>query len=123
MSDPQRVFVYRCPDPQLAWFAVKDLATGTVVERDEVWLANAVFRVSASGRYRSLQEKRRTVHAGVFGTLLHAAPSGKRCDVPVRYQPKESSCFLNEEHRPVHEAAVVHLVQGKAYVRREVDWL
>src|SRR5262249_62369131 len=120
MSDPQRVFVYRSPDPNAPTFAVRDLATGTVVERDEVWLADATFEVSPSGRYRSIQQKRRTVHAGVFGTLLNAPPTGKRCDVPVRYKPKESSYFLNEEHRPVHSAEVVHLIHGKAYVRREV---
>ncbi|MEA2630068.1 MAG: hypothetical protein QOE66_287 [Chloroflexota bacterium] len=123
MIDTRRVFVYRNPDPNAAKFAIRDLASGAVTVLDEVWLADAVFEVSPSGRYRSLRQRRRTVHAGVFGTLLSAPPRGTRCDVPVRYKPAECPFFLNEEHRPVHEAKLVHLVQGKAFVPREVHWL
>jgi hypothetical protein len=123
VNDPQRVFVYRNPDPHAAKFAVRDLASGDVKERDEVWLADAVFEVSPSGRFRSLRDQRRTVHAGVFGTLLDAPPRGLRCDVAVRYKPSESPFFLNDDYRPVHKAVVVHLVQGRAYVPREDRWL
>jgi len=123
MTDPRRVFVYRNPDPDAAKFAIRDLASGDVTELDEVWLADAVFEVSPSGRFRAMQKRRRTVHAGIFGTLLNAPPRGTRCDVPVRYKPSECPYFLNEEHRPVHEAKLVHLVMGKAFVPRECHWL
>jgi len=118
-----RVFVYRCPDPHTQRFAVRDLASGTITELEEVWLADAVFEVSPSGRLRSLCEHRRTVHAGVFGTLLKVPPRKSRCDVAVRYRPKDAPYFLNEDHRPVHKAHLVHLVKGKAYVPREERWL
>jgi hypothetical protein len=122
VADSLRVFVYRCADPQTKRFAIRDLATGDVTESEEVWLADAIFEVSPSGRYRSLCE-RRTVHAGIFGTLLRTPPSGSRCEVSVRYKPTEAPYFLNEDHRPVHKAAVVHLVKGNAFVPREERWL
>ncbi|MBV8267430.1 MAG: hypothetical protein JO252_13980, partial [Planctomycetaceae bacterium] len=50
-------------------------------------------------------------------------PRGLRCDVAVRYQPSSAPYFLSEEHRPVLEAPLVHLVQGTAYIPREERWL
>jgi hypothetical protein len=123
LNDRHRVFVYRNPDPHSAKFAIRDLASGVVTVLDEVWLADAVFEVSPSGRYRSMLGHRRTVHAGVFGTLLDAPPRGPRCEVAVCYKPAECPFFLNEEYRPVHKARLVHLVRGKAYVPREARWL
>jgi len=119
VGESVRVFVYRCTDPKSPRFAVRDLASGTITEVDEVWLADAVFEVSPSGRYRSLRENRRTIHAGVFGTLLSAPPHRSGCVVNVRYRPAEGPYFLNEEHRPVHKATLVHFVRGKAFVPRE----
>jgi len=118
-----RVFVYRCPDPHSPRFAIRNLESGTITEVEEAWLADAFFEVSPSGRLRSLCQHRRTVHAGVFGTLLSAPPRQARCDVAVRYKPTEPPFFLNEDHRPVHEARLVHLVKGRAYVPREDRWL
>ncbi len=123
MAGPQRVFVHRSTDPHAAMFAIHHLASGAVSERDEVWLANAVFEVSPAGRYISLREHRRTVHAGVFGTLLKTPPRGPQCDCPVRYRPAESPFFLNDDYRPIHEAELVHLVDGEVYVPREDRWL
>jgi hypothetical protein len=123
MAGGPRVFVHRSADPTAPAFAIHDLDTGTVTERDEVWLAAAVFRVSEAARYQSLREHRRKIHAGVFGTLLETPPAGPRCDVPVRYQVTESPYFLNDEYRPVHKAVLAHFVAGKVYVPREPRWL
>ena len=41
----------------------------------------------------------------------------------VRYRPSEAPFFLNDEHRPVRNAALVHLIKGKAFVPREDRWL
>ena len=123
MAATPRVFVHRSSDPHAPKYSIHDLATGAVTERDEVWLVNAFFEVSDSGRYRALLAHRRTVHAGVFGTLVERPPRGAQCDCPVRYRPNQDACFVNEEYRPVHAAEVVHLVGGVVYVPREDRWL
>jgi hypothetical protein len=123
MPATARVFVHRTTDPHAPKFSIHDLATGAVVEQDEVWLADAFFEVSDSGRYRAVIEHRRTVHAGIFGTLLSNPPRGARCDCPVRYMPGRDPFFLNDDYRPVHKARVVHLVNGMVYVPREARWL
>jgi hypothetical protein len=123
MASSQRVFVHRTTDPRAPKFSIHDLVSGDVIQRDEVWLADAVFEVSPNGRYQSLIRHRRSVHAGVFGTLLEAPPRETRCDCPVRYRVGESPFFLNDEYRPVHEAAVVHFVDGLVFVPREDRWL
>jgi hypothetical protein len=123
MASLQRVFVHRTTDPRAPKFSIHDLISGAVIQRDEVWLADAVFEVSSAGRYQSLSTHRRSVHAGVFGTLLEAPPRGPRCDCPVRYRVGEAPFFLNDEHRPVREAAIVHFVNGLVFVPREDRWL
>jgi hypothetical protein len=123
MAALARVFIHRSSDPHAPKFSIHDLATGAVTEKDEVWLGDAFFEVSDSGRYRALLEHRRTVHAGVFGTLLQGPPRGARCDCPVRYKPNQDACFLNEDYRPVHTAEIVHLIDGMVYVPREDRWL
>jgi hypothetical protein len=123
MVAPARVFVHRTTNPRAPKFSIHHLATGEVSERDEVWLVDAFFEVSDSGRYRTLLDHRRTVHAGVFGTLVPAPPRGTRCDCPVRYKPNEDACFINDDYRPVHTAEVVHLIGGMVFVPREDRWL
>jgi hypothetical protein len=123
MGFPHRVFVHRSADPSAPKFAIHDLTSGTVVECDEVWLADAVFRVSSAGWYRSVRERRRLIHAGVFGTLLNDPPRGPRCDCPVSYRVKDAPYFFNDDYRPVHNAEIVHLVDGNVYVPREDRWL
>jgi hypothetical protein len=124
MPAPARVFVHRSSDPRAPKFSIHHLASGAVTEQDEVWLVDAFFEVSDSGRYRALLDHRRTVHAGVFGTLVEGPPRGaQHCNCPVRYKPTEDGYFLNEDYRPVHTAEVVHLVGGTVYVPREDRWL
>jgi len=118
-----RVFVYRCPDPNSPKFAIRDLASGTVTEMDELWLSDAVFEVSPSGRLKSLYDRRKTVHAGIFGTLLDAPPRGSRCDAVVQYRPADSPYFFDDEYRPIHNARLVHMVSGRAYIPRAEHWL
>jgi hypothetical protein len=125
MAGAHRVFVHRSTDPHAPKFSIHDLSTGAVTERDEVWLSNAVFEVSPAGRYRAIREHRRTVHAGVFGTLLPGPPSPRapHCNCQVRYRLSDSPFFLNEDYRPVHEARLVHFIDGQVYVPREARWL
>jgi hypothetical protein len=123
MVGSQRVFVHRSTDPSAPKFAIHDLTSGTITETDEVWLADAIFRVAPAGWYRAVRERRRVIHAGVFGTLLDAAPRGPRCDCQVRYKVSDAPYFYNDDYRPVRSADVVHLVDGNVYVPREDRWL
>jgi hypothetical protein len=123
MLAPGRVFVHRSTDPQGPKFSIHHLASGNVTAQDEVWLADAIFEVLPAGRYLALRERRRTVHAGVIGTLLETPPRGPRCDCVVRYAAPEAAYFLDDEHRPVESAELVHLVGGKVYVSRSERWL
>jgi hypothetical protein len=123
MTGRVRVFVHRSTDPDAPKFSIHHLTTGLVIEQDEVWLADAFFEVSDSGRYRSIREHRRTVHAGVFGTLLEGPPREAHCDCPVRYKTDDDPFFYNDDYRPVHQAELVHLVDGKVYVPRDDRWL
>ena len=124
LSDPQRVFVYRNTDPLAPKFAIRDLTSGDLSRSAtrSGWPTpcSRSRRPDDSGRS---SEQRRTVHAGVFGTLLDAPRAGRGATSPCATRPAESPYFLNDEHRPVHEALLVHLVAGKAYVPREARWL
>ena len=116
----QRVFAYRNLH-KAAWSlrAVDGADKGKVVgHADAVILSGAEFQVSEAGRRRVIREGRKSVHAGVVGTIeptLHAAGLlGTR----VRYSPYEAGYFtLSHTGAAVMSAEFVDLdEQGKAYI-------
>ena len=112
-----KVFVYYNLHRNL--FSVKALEgehKGRVIaHRDLVVLTDAVFKVSAAGRARVLQEQRKNVHAGVQGHWSPgwAIPQGQE-PTRVTYNPYVYSSFVQAESKePVHQARQV-LLQGRS---------
>ncbi|MDR3639015.1 MAG: hypothetical protein P4L84_34740 [Isosphaeraceae bacterium] len=104
-------------------FTVRHVVSGVRVDRPEVWLGDARFEVSHAGRLLALREGRRTLHACVVGILLEAPPLGARCDLRVNYHPEHETDFTTAEGRSVHEAKLVHMVDGRVFIPREERWL
>ena len=61
---------------------------------DTVLLANATGKVSEAGRQRVLREKRKNVHAGIVGTLVHRESEGYFPGLPVTYNPYKYTSFV-----------------------------
>ena len=118
--DGKKVFVYRNLIKRM--FSIREIKSGRVVDADEAWLCDAQFSVSQTGRIRALLEKRRIIHAGIIGTLVKDPPLGPSCNVAVRYNPTSDTFVTDEEHRTVHEAPLVHLIDGAVYIPREEHW-
>lgn len=78
-----------------------------------VTLKNATFVVSESGRQKTIQEKRKRVHAFIRGELVaynEPLPDGFR---KVAYNPYYTALFTDvESQTPIHQADEV-FVQGK----------
>lgn len=117
----KRVFVYR--NMVRSTYAVRDLESGRVIDRDEVWLRNATFAVSQTGRLQALRQGRCILHAGIIGTFVMRPPVVPRCEMKVRYNPRWDSDFTDEDDHVVHKAPLVHLVNGRAYIPRQHTWL
>lgn len=116
----KRVFVYRNRVRNM--FAIRDLETGQVTAADEVWLRDATFAVSQTGRLQALREHRRVLHAGVIGTLVPPPAREPRCDMTVHYNPRRDDYFTDEDDHEVQKAKLVHLIHGKTYIPRERRW-
>lgn len=102
-----------------ACWSVKSLKTGRVLAHlDEVFISDALFRVSEAGRQRVIRERAKNVHAGVVGVVSlppgggEFAPRGR-----VRYNPYQAATFLTvPDGAPIHGAPLVHLdAAGGAY--------
>jgi hypothetical protein len=105
--DPtKKVFVYR--NLHKKQWSIKQF--GLVVGHAEVLLIrDAEFKVGEAGRQRVLQEKKKNVHAGIFGYV--ANPSEIKATyqdddhihyhLPVEYNPYPAGCFYSRDHGPV----------------------
>ena len=91
MGRPHRVFVHRSADPRAPKFAIHDLTSGTVTERDEVWLADAVFRVSTAQwfTYNPATGKSQVLNGGkpFGGANLFDLPAGGPAGALAAGQP------------------------------------
>lgn len=74
---------------------------------DSIELRNCRFAVSAASRARVLRQKRRNVHAFVYGTV-GAGPVVWSRAWRVKYDPFTWSTFVTEDGAPVHEALFAH---------------
>jgi hypothetical protein len=112
-----RVMAYR--NLHKGCWSVKSLKTGRVLAHlDEVFISDALFRVSEAGRQRVLRERVKNVHAGVVGVV--SLPPGAGEFAPgrrVRYNPYQAATFLTApDGAPILGAPLVHLdAAGGAY--------
>lgn len=84
----------------------------------EVRLEGAEFRVGTKGWERAVEEKRRNVHARVYGTVIEALPDDVTCERRVRYNAFETGGYFidAETEEPVHAASFVRFVEGSIWV-------
>lgn len=100
-------------------WSIKNVRTGIVVgHADELFLCDVDFKVSSAGRDRVLRERKKYVHAGVYGMCCY--PIGDECsDIEwseVRYNPYKYSQFVGAFDVPVHKAKYAFLDRtGLAY--------
>lgn len=64
---------------------------------DTVLLANARPKVSQAGRKRVLQERRKNVHAGITGELVHTEVEGYFPGLEITYNPYKYTSFVYRE--------------------------
>jgi len=105
-----RVMAYR--NLHKGCWSVKSLKTGRVLAHlDEVFISDALFRVSEAGRQRVIRERSKNVHAGVVGVV--SAPPGGGEFAPrtrVRYNPYQAATFITAtDGAPIFGAPLVHL--------------
>lgn len=90
---------------------------GRVVSRGStVLLSDVKAKVSEAGRQRVLREKRKNVHAGIVGRLVHV--SNEELVVPTRsrqigYNPYHGPDFVDKLSGEVFDGARWALLQGK----------
>jgi hypothetical protein len=81
-----------------------------IAHLQSVCLYNAKFKVSQAGRLRVIQEKRKNVHAGVFGTIIAKEDYGYQADTPVTYNPYRFETFVTKFcHNPVYQSDIVYM--------------
>ena len=62
-----------------------------------VLLQNAAGKVSQAGRARVLRERRKNVHAGIVGTLVHTEAEGYFPGLEVTYNPYKYETFVDKD--------------------------
>lgn len=103
-------------------YSVVDRSTGRVCAHQfHVALRDATFRVGERGRQRVLKEKRKNVHAYVYGELLtknfHWPNSEPR---EAYYNPYKHNKFVDKETlEPIESAAMVLLATDTIYYWKE----
>ena len=112
-----RVMAYR--NLHKGCWSVKSLKTGRVLAHlKEVFISDALFRVSEAGRQRVIRERSKNVHAGVVGVVSDLPEGGEfALRTKVRYNPYQAATFLTApDGAPIFGAPLVHLdIAGGAY--------
>lgn len=117
------VFCYRNLNRKGVVWSVRSNRTGLVIRRSgKVVLKDVTLKVSAAGRARVLEQKRKNVHAGARGTLanpllfdhLLVMSQGKAWK-RIKYNPYEAGHFVDEQGRKVVGANYVALTQDGAF--------
>jgi hypothetical protein len=88
-----------------------------IAHREQALVNNPQFRVSQAGRARVLREKKKNVHAGVYGTWVDVVDDGLARTAlsiaadgqPVRYNPYKYDSFVDDNEQRVFEARVAAL--------------
>ena len=69
-----------------------------IAHSDTVLLSDARGRVSQAGRKRVLRDKRKNVHAGIVGTLVHTEGEGYFPGLDeVTYNPYKYASFVHKD--------------------------
>lgn len=68
-----------------------------IAHSDTVLLQDAQGRVSQAGRQRVLRERRKNVHAGIVGTLVHREVEGYFPGHEVTYNPYKYESFVHKD--------------------------
>lgn len=93
-----------------------------VAHLDTVQLTSVVFKVTETARQRVLSSKQKNVHAYAIGLFTSAAQV--EATEPITYDPYRAGYFFRvQDEAPVHNAAVVVLTAGKAYVSPQLSQL
>ena len=84
---------------------------------DTVLLADATGKVSEAGRQRVLRDKRKNVHAGIVGTLIHTEVEGYFPGTEVTYNPYKYHTFVYREvdSTPYEGSQYAYLENRKVY--------
>jgi hypothetical protein len=77
---------------------------------DQVALENVVFKVSERGRQTVIANKKRMVHARVWGRVVGKLPW--TCSVPVSYNPYKHATFYDKKTEDAVERAPFALLKG-----------
>lgn len=81
-----------------------------IAHLNNLCLYNAQFKVSQAGRLRVIQEKRKNVHAGVFGTIIAKEDYGYQADTQVTYNPYRFETFVTKQNSlPVFQSDIVYM--------------
>ena len=94
-----RVFVYYNLHKQV-WSikALEGPQKGLVIGHSPtVLLQDAAGKVSQAGRQRVLRERRKNVHAGIVGTLVHTGTEGYFPSQEVTYNPYKYETFVDKD--------------------------
>ena len=85
-------------------------------------LDNVKFRVGKKGRERVLKEKRKNVHAKIYGTVREQTFENTQVDWPkAHYNPYKYETFVDEHQEPIYEAESVFLSDGKYIQYKELN--
>lgn len=122
IEDGTRVFVYRNLHKNL--YSVRGSEGRIIAHTDNLMLRNVRYCVGKKGRERVLREKRKNVHAGLRGFVIHSIPdiSNNDClDLAVRitYNPYLFSSFVVEDdNSPIFESdfALLTYKNGKPVI-------
>lgn len=114
----QRVFVYY--NLHKGGYSIRDKATGLVVAYAKTVLLKGVctFKVSESGRLKTVKERRKRVHAGVEGDFHGASLQMDLAHFSkVYYNPYLVKQFmLIDQQMPISEAGLVYFINKVCYV-------
>ena len=88
-----------------------------IAHSDTVLLSNAVGKVSQAGRARVLRERRKNVHAGMVGTLVHTGTEGYFPGSQVVYNPYKYTSFVySDTLAPFERAQYAYLAHKQVQV-------
>jgi hypothetical protein len=98
-------------------FSVQEKINGSwkvVQHTKELYLRNATFKVSESGRQKVLKEKRKNVHAFIIGERWPFIPKAFVYRDQVSYNPYAGPNFMvKTENKPLDCAKYVTIVDNK----------
>lgn len=96
-------------------WSIRNEQTGKIIGHDQkIVLRDATFVVGQAGKERVRDEKRKNVHAGVRGYIVHGEEAKMGFGSPITYNPYKYDTFVElPDEKPVKGAKLVHMVDKK----------